>query len=151
MYFHSPCEKRFRQSRFRNFIVHSRTPRGAKLPFIHRWLPWSCWKCKTCARTIIRVVNLLIVDVHFNIGKKSVQNVFYKSNEKNWSFLRRLLFFRFCRFFVLLFLLPCYCKIHNHHPWQISIQKTNSSVSNQRTRFYLLENQTLCGFHRVRY
>ena len=52
----------------------------------------------------IRVVNLLIVDVHFNIGKKWVQYVVYMSNEKNWSlFLRRLFLFCFCFFFVFFF------------------------------------------------
>ena len=52
----------------------------------------------------IRVVNLLIADVHFNIGKNWMQNVVYKSNERNWCLLLRHLFLiRFCLFFVLLF------------------------------------------------
>ena len=51
-------------------------------------------------------VNLLIVDVHLDIGKKWVQYVVYMSNERNWIvFLRRLFLFYFCLFFVLLFYL----------------------------------------------
>ena len=53
----------------------------------------------------IRVVNLLIVDVHFNIGKYWVQNVVYMSNERNWCLLqRRLLLVPF----YLLIVLPSY-------------------------------------------
>ena len=52
----------------------------------------------------IRVVNLLIVDVHFNNGKISLQSVLYMINKRNWSvFLRRLFLFHFYLFFVLLF------------------------------------------------
>ena len=52
----------------------------------------------------IRVVNLLIDDVHFNIGKNWVENVVYMSNERNWSLLfRRLFHFCFRFLFVLLF------------------------------------------------
>ena len=52
----------------------------------------------------IGVVNLLIVDLHFNIGKNWVQNVFYMSNKKNWSvFLRSLFLFCFCFFFLFFF------------------------------------------------
>ena len=52
----------------------------------------------------IRVVNLLIVDVHFSIGKNGVQKVVYMSNKRNWSvLLRRLFLFCFCFFFVFLF------------------------------------------------
>ena len=53
----------------------------------------------------IRVVYLLIVDVHFNFGKMWVQNVVYISNERNWGLLllRRLFFICFYHFFVLLF------------------------------------------------
>ena len=52
----------------------------------------------------IGVVNLLIVDVHFNIGKNWLQKVVYMSNERNWrAFLRRLFFFCFCLFLVFLF------------------------------------------------
>ena len=49
----------------------------------------------------IRNVKLLIVDVHFNIGRNWVQNVSYMSNERNWSLLCCLLIFQFCFFFVL--------------------------------------------------
>ena len=52
----------------------------------------------------IRIVNLLNFQVHFNIRKKSMQNVVYISNERNWSLLfllRRRVFIRFCLFFVL--------------------------------------------------
>ena len=51
-----------------------------------------------------RVVYLLIVDVHFNIGKQWMQNAVYMSNKRNWSLLfYRLFLFCFCLIFVLLF------------------------------------------------
>ena len=52
----------------------------------------------------IGVVSLLIVDVHFNIGKNWLQNVVYMSNERNWSvLLSRVFLIRFYLFFVLPF------------------------------------------------
>ena len=52
----------------------------------------------------IRVVNLLVVNVNFNIGKNWMQIVVYMSNERNWNvFLRSLFLFCFCFFFVFLF------------------------------------------------
>ena len=54
----------------------------------------------------LRVVRLLIVDVHFNIIKNWVQNVVYMSKERIWSLLfllRRRLLIRSCLFSVLLF------------------------------------------------
>ena len=52
----------------------------------------------------IGVVNLLIVDVQFNIEKNWVQNVVHMSNERNWCLLlHRLFLVHFCFFFVLLF------------------------------------------------
>ena len=48
-----------------------------------------------------KIVNLLIVDVHFNIVKNWVQNVLYMSNERNWCLLfHRLFLIRFCLFFL---------------------------------------------------
>ena len=69
----------------------------------------------------IRVVDLLIVDVHLNMWKSSVQNVGYVSNEKNGSLL---LFFRpflifFCFFFVLFFFLLRHCRFLNRNTCEI--------------------------------
>ena len=98
----------------------------------------------------IRVVNLLIVDVHFNIGRR-VQNVLYKSNKSNWGvFLCFLFLFCFCLFFLFLFLLLYYCEFRNHNPWHVSVSKPSTSVSNQRNSSDPFEIQTLSSFHRVR-
>ena len=103
----SPCEKRFKERHFHNFIrkffiveplavQNSLVFRDGSLEVVGN--------IRFVRIQSIRVVNVLIVDVHFNIGKNWVQNVVYMSNDGNWSvFLRRLLHFCFCLFFVLLF------------------------------------------------
>ena len=51
----------------------------------------------------IRVANLLIDDIHFNVVKNWMQNFVYMSNERNWSvFLHLLFLFCFSLFFVFL-------------------------------------------------
>ena len=98
----------------------------------------------------IRVVKLLIVDVHFNIGKNWMQNVVYMNNEWNWSLLRRcLLLFRFCLFFVLFFYLVAIVSFVTTTP--VSVTQPSTSVSIQRNSSNPFENQTLCSFHQVRY
>ena len=73
------------------------------------------------------------------------------SSERNWSvFLRRLFLFCFCLLFVFLFLILWCCKFRNHDPWQVSVSKPSTSVSNQRNSSYPFEIQTLCSFYRVR-
>ena len=50
------------------------------------------------------MVKLLIVDLHFNMGKNWGQNVVYMSNERNYNLSFLLCFLiRFCFFFVPLF------------------------------------------------
>ena len=99
-----------------------------------------------------RVVKLLIIDVDFNVGKNWVQNVLYMRDGRNWSlFNRRFFLFCFCLFFVFLFLLLWYCEFRNHDPWQLSVSKPSTSVSNQCKSSDPFELQTLCNFHRVRY
>ena len=107
--------------------------------------------CFACTQSN-RVVNLLIVDVHFNTGKDWVQKVVYMSNERNWGLLlsRRLFFICFYLIFELLFSLLCYCKLRNHDPWQVSVSMPITSVSIQRISSDKFEIQTLCSFHRVR-
>ena len=64
-------QKRNRSSvRGEKKILHSRTPRSAKLPCIQSWLPEVVGNVRFLRIQTIRVVNLLIVDVaDFNIGK----------------------------------------------------------------------------------
>ena len=44
------------------------------------------------------------------------------------------------------FLLLCYCKFRNHDPWQISVSRPSTSVSNQRNSSDPLEIQTPAVF-----
>ena len=71
--FHSPCERRFRQRRFHNFIrkffvvvpvamQNSLVIRDGSLEVVRN--------VRLVRIQSIRVVNLLIVDIHLNIGKK---------------------------------------------------------------------------------
>ena len=101
----------------------------------------------------IWIVTMLIVDLHVNIGKNWVQNVVYMNSEMNWNLLLLLLRFyiHFNHFSQLLFLLLCLCKFPNHDPWQKSVSKRSTSVSNQRNSSDPFETQTLCSFHRLRY
>ena len=154
-HFHSPCEKRFRRKRFDNFIRKS----FIVVPVaVQNSLEFRDGSIEVVGNVMfvriqsIRVVIMLTVDVHFNIGKVWVQNVIYKSNERNRSLLRRLFLFRLCLFFVLLFyfLLLWFCKFRNHNPWQVSLSKPSTSVPNQRNSSDPFESQTLCSFHQVR-
>ena len=108
-HFHSPCEKRFRQRRFHIFI-------GKFFIVVHFAVPnFLAFRdgsfevfgdVENVRIQSIRVVILLIVEVHFNIGKNWTQNVVYMSNERNWRLLLLLrcrFLIRFCLFLVLLF------------------------------------------------
>ena len=71
-HFLSPCEKRFRQRRFHNFI----TKFFIVVPFaVQNSLVFRNGSLEVVGNLgfvriqFIRVLNLLIVDVHFNIGK----------------------------------------------------------------------------------
>ena len=95
-HFHSSCEKRFRQSRFHNFIrkIFIVVPLAAPNSLLFRDGSLEVvGNVKLVRIQSIRVVNLLVVDEHFNIGKNWVQNAVYMSNERNWSL-------PFCRLFV---------------------------------------------------
>ena len=71
----------------------------------------------------IRVVNLLIVDVHFNVGKNCMQNFFYMSNETNWCLLlRRFFFIQFYLFFVLLFYFSAFVSFVTTTPVKFQFQ-----------------------------
>ena len=110
-HFHSPCKKRLRQRCFHNLIkklfivVHLALPnsfvfRDSRLEVVGN--------VRLVRIQPIRVVNWLTVDVHFNIRKNWVQNVLYKSNERNWSLLlpvRRRFLICFWLFFVLFFVI----------------------------------------------
>ena len=106
-HFHSGHEKRFRQRRFHNFIrkLLIVVPLAVQNSIAFRDGSLELVKIIRFVRIqSIRVVNLLTVDVNFNIGKNYVQNVFYMSNERNWNLLHhRLFFFCFYIFFVFLF------------------------------------------------
>ena len=92
------------------------------------------------------VVNLLIFDVHLNIGKNWVQNVVYMSNERNWN---NLLFHRRFPHPLLLPLRASFFhwhfKFRNHNTWQVLFLKPSTSVSNQvkvpiRLKFRIFKN-----------
>ena len=108
--FHSPCGKRLRQRGFKNliwkfFIVLSLAVQNA---FVIRGSPFEVAGNKRLVRIkSIRIVNLLIVDLHFNIGKNWRRNVIDMINERNWSLpllLLRLFLIQFCFSFLFFFL-----------------------------------------------
>ena len=104
MHFHSPCEKRLKQKRLHKFIrkffkvlhfavENSLVIRDGPLGVVGN--------VRLVCIQALRVVNLLIVDVHVNIEKKWVQYVVFKSNEKSWIlFLLFPYIIRLCFFFV---------------------------------------------------
>ena len=99
-------KKRLRQRRFYSFIkiFFIIVPFAEQNTFVFRDSPLEVVGNVRFVRIqSIRVVNLLIVDVHFNVGKDCVRNFVYMGNETNWYLLhRRFFFIRFCLSFVLL-------------------------------------------------
>ena len=137
--------------KFHREILHSRTTRSAKFPCIQRRPLEAFGNVRFVSIQSIWIVNMLIVDVHFNIGKNWVRNAVYMSNERNWNLLLLLRFhIHFSLFFVLLFLLLCYFEFRNNDPWNISETKPSTSVWNQRNRSDPFEIQSLNSFHQVR-
>ena len=130
-------KKKFRQKRFHNlikkfFIV---VPFAVQHSFAFRLGAFEVVGNARFVRTqSLRLVKVLIADVHFNISKNPAQNVFYMSTETNWSYL---LLFRRCRFlirFCLFFILFCFLGIVSlvttiletfQFPSQIRLSQTN--------------------------
>ena len=98
----------------------------------------------------VRFVNLLVADVHFNLGKKWLQNVVYMINETNWNLLLLVgrFLIRFCLYFVL-FLSFWHFKFRNHEFLQIPVSKPNKFVSKQHSGSDWFQIQTLCSFQQV--
>ena len=107
MNFRSPCIEGFKQKCFHNlikkFFVLSPPAVQNSLVIRDDFLEVS-GIVRVVRIESVRIVDLVSVDVHVNIGKKLVNNVVYMCNEKNWSpFLLLRFLIWFCLFFVLLF------------------------------------------------
>ena len=79
-------EKRFTKKRFHNLIrkLFIVVPLAVKNSFVFRVdLREVDGNVRIVRKQSVRVVLLLSVDVHFNIGKNLVENVVYMCNEKN--------------------------------------------------------------------
>ena len=153
-HFHSPCEKRFRQRRFHNFIkkIFIVVPLAVQNSLLFKDGSLEVVGNVRFVRIqSIRVVNLLIVDVHFNIGKKlSAKSYLHEWREELEPLpppSRPLLLLPL---FCFPFLLHWYCNFRNQDLWQVSVSKPRTSVSNQRISSNPFEIQTLCSFHRKR-
>ena len=97
--------KKSREKRFYNFIkkFFIVVPLQYKTLFCFKdSLVEVVGKVKLVHMQSIRVVSLMIVDLHFNIGHNWVQNCIQLSNERNWSLLLFLCFLiHFCIFLAL--------------------------------------------------
>ena len=144
-HFHSPCEKRFSQKRCHYFIRKFFTVLLLAMQnfFVFRDGPLAVVGNVRLVRIqSFWILNLLIVAVHFNFGKNWVQNVVYKSTERNWSLL--LLFF-----FKLLFLFFGIASFVTATLQKFQFQ-SQVRVSKQHDNSNLFESQTLCFlFHWV--
>ena len=100
----------------------------------------------------IWIVNLLIVDAHFNIGKNWTQILFKRvTREKRTSSSSSAVAssFAFASFCALSYFL-WYCNFSNRNSRKVSVSTLKTLVSNQRNNRVPFEIHILCIFQRVR-
>ena len=155
-HFYSPCEKGLRHGCVHNFIKAflKVIPFTIPNPFVFSDGSLEVvWNVRFVHKQSIRVVNLLIVDVHLNIGKNCMQNVVYMSNERNWSILHLLLCLRFPRFsgffFVLFFYFFGFVSFVTTNLDTFQFQR-QVRLSQMNAVVPIRLKVKLCSFHRVR-